>query len=51
MGLAFSYVFDLRVDKKRVFDVRGLELMNFGAKQPGQADYLSACKSLYEMVK
>ena len=25
--------------------------MNFGAKQPGQADYLSACKSLYDKVK
>ena len=51
VGLALSRVFDLRVDKKRVFDVKGPELMNFGAKQPGQADYLSACKSLYETVK
>ena len=51
VGLALSKVFDLRVDKKRVFDVKGPELLNFGAKQPGQADYLSACKSLYEKVK
>ena len=47
---ALKKVFDFTVDDERVFNTKGPELMNFGAKQPGQADYLSACKSLYDTL-